>query len=504
MKLLIADRDETERAGIRWLVSAYRLGFTQVDEATDIESLLEMIERQTPDVLCVEVEMIPTASWDSFVRTVHRYAHTVVAITTEAVFERATQAIQLHAVNLLVKPLSPDQLKQTMGRIVQRIKRENREPDKRPLPDERSHSVSYESLFVDQPTHLPIHLIFFQTAKNSATTDLLQWVKKYPFLYEPIPFLLSDGIVVLFPPEVSNPEHYLQTETQRLIQEWEERGHGKLTAGIHLGTKSSAQTLHQAYQLTKKALHMRFYRGHHQLLWTHQMPTYLPLDPFLTPEEQREWSTMLDQADKSKIKAWMYNQFTDFPQGYPEPDLLRIRLTSVLAHLRRFMQTYRLDQKSALESRYHDVFQTILYSPVLFRIVQEMLLFTFSLIDGAESQKQQAVSDFIERGLQYIDRHFTKSDLSLEEVASFVGRSPSYFSQVLSQRKRKTFRQYLTETRIRQAKKLLLSDEKNVQEIAYSVGYTDANYFSRVFKETTGRSPRAWRNIEKVKKPKIY
>lgn len=500
MKLLIADRDETERTGIKWLVNSYRLGFSHVHEAADIDTLIQLIESQVPEVLCVELEMIPVSSWETFVRTVHRYVQTVIAMTTESVFERAMQAIQLHTVNLLLKPLSPDQLKQSLGRIVQ--KRSRMEPLHRKNGQrfQQDDAASlYKALFLDKTTPFPIHLMYVQQEVVTKTASLSQWLTNHPFLYEASILPLSDGVVVLFPANVTDAAHYLQTEAQRLLQEWEERGQGRITVGVHLGTKSSAKTLHQAYALTKKALSMQFFRGHQQLLWVHQLPTYLPLDPFLTPEEQRTWGTMLEQADKAKIKTWMYRQFTEFPQGYPEPDLLRIRLTSVLAHLRRYMQTYHLDRQSALEARYHDVFQTILYSPVLFRIVQEMVLFTFELIGAAEAQKQHAQSDFIERGLQYIDRHFTDPNLSLEEVANFVGRSPGYFSQLLSNRRQQTFRQYITEKRIRKAENLLLSDEQTVQEIAYAVGYTDANYFSRVFKTCTGLSPRAWRNMMKVK-----
>lgn len=495
MRLLIAERDEMERAGIKWLVSAYNLGFTHIDEAVDAETLLRTVENRTPDILCVELDMIPSASWHVFVRTVQRYAHTVIAFTAEAVFERAMQAIELHAVQLLLKPLSPDQLKHTIGRAVQRLKRTNRLSQETADAHSQSDSASFAALFVEEASPLPIHLMYVQPERSREKSSLADWLTKYPFLYEPSVFPLSDGVILHFPSQIEQPAQYLRTEARRLLLEWEERGRGRLAAGIHLGTESSARSLHEAYKMTKNVLSMRFFRGHQQLLWAHEMPELLPLDPFLTPFEQRTWNTMLEQSDKAAVKSWMYQQFTEFPQGYPQPDMLRIRLTSILAHLRRFMQTYRLDERSQYEARYHDVFQTILYGPVLFRIVQEMLLFTFTLIDAAEAQREQAMGDFVERGLQYIDRHYNNPNLSLEEVAGFVGRSASYFSQVFSQRKKKTFRQYLTETRIQRAKLLLQNDEHHIQEVAYAVGYTDANYFSRVFKEATGLSPRAWRNI---------
>lgn len=499
MNLLIADRDQTERTGIKWLATTSRLGFTRIDEAEDVETLIQTIEQKTPDVLCVELEMIPPSHWELFIRCVNRYVRATIAVTAEAVFERAMQAIQLGARTLLVKPLSPEQLRRAFVRASNTCAYKKTEAKELSRDQSEKDTFTHTSLFVHQPTANPVHLMYFLPEKKENKDGLIRWLNRYPFVHEAALLPLSDGVVALYSRIAGDPEAYLRSEGQRLLQAWEGEGRGLLTIGIHLGTKHRAQSVHHAYQVTKRALSMRFYRGQHQLLWAHELPEYLQLDPFLTPEEQREWKQMLENGDKSAIKRWMYRHFTDFPSGYLDPDLLRIRLTSVLAHLRRFMQTYHLDRQARLEPYYHDIFQTILYEPVLFRIVQEILLFTFALVDAAENQKRQALGDFIERGQQYIEQHFAKPTLSLEEVAAFVGRNPNYFSQTFAKQKGQTFRQYLTEVRIQKAKQLLREGTLSVQEVADAVGYTDPNYFSRVFKALTGASPNAWRNMEKHK-----
>ncbi|WP_187119806.1 hypothetical protein [Numidum massiliense] len=48
VKLLIAARDATERVGVEWLVSAYRLAFTAIEQASDWPTLLIAIERVQP------------------------------------------------------------------------------------------------------------------------------------------------------------------------------------------------------------------------------------------------------------------------------------------------------------------------------------------------------------------------------------------------------------------------------------------------------------------------
>lgn len=52
--------------------------------------------------------------------------------------------------------------------------------------------------------------------------------------------------------------------------------------------------------------------------------------------------------------------------------------------------------------------------------------------------------------------------------------------------------QYLQQVRVDKAKKLLLTTEMNVQQIAYTVGYENVSFFIRVFNKITGCTPSQW------------
>ncbi len=59
---------------------------------------------------------------------------------------------------------------------------------------------------------------------------------------------------------------------------------------------------------------------------------------------------------------------------------------------------------------------------------------------------------------------------------------------MFSQEKGESFVDYLTRLRISRAKEMLRSGQ-NVKQTAAGVGYSDANYFSRLFKKWEGLSP---------------
>jgi two-component system response regulator YesN len=490
MRLLIADRDSTERIGIQWLITSYSMRFNEIRQSPDIVSLMKELEEYKPDILLVELEMIPPTSWGTFVYAIEKYAGTIIAVTTEAVFERACQAIQLQVSGLLLKPLSPERIRQALS-IATRSKR------KKEITTEIGKKIEtlqnqYASLFFDTEvsTSKVIGLMVVQPEDKTEIRELSEWLEDYSFLQQPYILPLREHVVCLIP---SYTSEMIYQEAQRVVKEATERNRNKLFIAVSSISNSSI-SIHTCYEKALQVLKMIFFKGYHQIVEIQDVPVFLDIDPFLTPAEQRVWILMLEDGDRVAIKRWLYEQFTEFPEGYPDPDLLRIRITSILAHLRRFMQTYQLEKIPSMEIRYQEIFQTILHVSVSFRIVQEVLLFIYDIVQQANDQKENSFGDFIERGLRYIDEYFHRSDLTLEEVANFVQRSPSYFSHILSKKRAQTFRQYLTDVRIKQAKHLLSTTLLTVREIAFAVGYDDPNYFSRLFKDYIGSPPRLWRN----------
>lgn len=106
----------------------------------------------------------------------------------------------------------------------------------------------------------------------------------------------------------------------------------------------------------------------------------------------------------------------------------------------------------------------------------------------------------IQQAKEYIDRHYMNPDLALNRVAAQVNLSPSYFSVVFGQATGQTFKEYLTEIRIKKAKELLRMTTQGAADISYQVGYSDPHYFSYVFRKNTGLSPTQFRLQAQIKR----
>jgi two-component system response regulator YesN len=111
----------------------------------------------------------------------------------------------------------------------------------------------------------------------------------------------------------------------------------------------------------------------------------------------------------------------------------------------------------------------------------------------AEVARRSSYRTFVVLAQKFMDGHYAKPDLSLEEVASAAGISAGYLSRLLKQETGFSFIDYLTRVRITRAVQLMNDPAMKVYEVAEAVGYTSQHYFSRAFKKVFGRSPIEYR-----------
>ncbi|WP_026043614.1 response regulator transcription factor [Treponema primitia] len=94
----------------------------------------------------------------------------------------------------------------------------------------------------------------------------------------------------------------------------------------------------------------------------------------------------------------------------------------------------------------------------------------------------------LSKAIEYIHEHQTEG-IQLSSVAEAAQVSSAYLSRLFSEHLKTNFVDYLTELRMEKAEKLILEGKMNVKEVAFAVGYQDPNYFSKIFKKTTGVLP---------------
>ena len=93
---------------------------------------------------------------------------------------------------------------------------------------------------------------------------------------------------------------------------------------------------------------------------------------------------------------------------------------------------------------------------------------------------------------QYIAGNYAEP-ISIDAVAEHFHLSRQYFSKLFRRVTGRSPHAYLTEVRIRRAQELLALPDLSIQDVATNVGFSDPYYFSRCFRKHTKMTPSAYR-----------
>ena len=104
-------------------------------------------------------------------------------------------------------------------------------------------------------------------------------------------------------------------------------------------------------------------------------------------------------------------------------------------------------------------------------------------------ERHPAVIDVrVSNAIRYITDHYSE-DIGINDLASLCNLNVNYFGILFKQSTGLSFRQYLTAIRINHAENMLKHGESSIAEIAERCGFSDAYYFSRVYKKSRGIPP---------------
>ncbi|MBN1555049.1 MAG: helix-turn-helix domain-containing protein [Phycisphaerae bacterium] len=95
--------------------------------------------------------------------------------------------------------------------------------------------------------------------------------------------------------------------------------------------------------------------------------------------------------------------------------------------------------------------------------------------------------------ISFIEEHYDQP-IRLEQLAKIAHMSSRHLLRTFREATGLTPIEYLLHRRIHRAVNLLQTEDLNVTEVAFTVGFTDSNYFSRQFRNITGQRPTSVRN----------
>ena len=102
--------------------------------------------------------------------------------------------------------------------------------------------------------------------------------------------------------------------------------------------------------------------------------------------------------------------------------------------------------------------------------------------------------DRTNRAVDYIFAHYGR-ELSLEEVAEHLGMKPTYFSRVFKQATGRSFVEFVNRLRISKSCELLADGDRPVTQVCFESGFNNISNFNRRFQQLKGMTPSHYRRL---------
>ncbi|SFR03911.1 PocR ligand-binding domain-containing protein [Desulfoscipio geothermicus] len=184
------------------------------------------------------------------------------------------------------------------------------------------------------------------------------------------------------------------------------------------------------------------------------------------------------------------------PEYSTRPNYVKARILELLVLVSRALADRGCDVEELLElnMKYTLEMSKIKLADQLYLWVKKVLAEYFEHLSKAKKDRTTRV---LEKVVKYVEAEYSKN-LTLDSLAQLFYYSPCYLSSIFKKELGVTFVDYLTQARVKEAKKLLLNTNKTVSQVAAEVGFNSETYFSRVFKKLVGMPPGEYRKLAKI------
>ncbi len=142
-------------------------------------------------------------------------------------------------------------------------------------------------------------------------------------------------------------------------------------------------------------------------------------------------------------------------------------------------------------------FKTRLYAESLATAFAIHLLRHYSTLEARELRVTSDLNKTrLRQAIDYVHEYYTR-DLSVAELASVANVSPSHFAQLFKQTMGMAPHEYLIACRIEHAKRLLMTRDISIHEVASQCGFADQSHLTRHFRHIIGVTPGALRKDQR-------
>lgn len=508
-RILIVDDEHEIANGLCFLIARYCRDFEIAGIAHDGTEAEELLEETEVSVVITDIRM-PDEDGLIMIQNIRQkgLARHFIILSGYADFAYAKKAISLGVEDFLLKPVSVEELQRTLGRIAEKISREEEQTRRQQSMQEELREVYLQH--------------FLQKGENEESVPEILQGAGFPMRGTGyVCFCLDGAEAAEQEPADRESIRASSGEAMELLSEWAqgvvlvryEGGkeaallalQGELTetdlvyraeklrtdlirkSGVHccigIGLRvNDWRDLPQSFEQARISLNYRIVKGtntsiaYADISAIEEKPQLISRDNMLALEES------IDRLDNNGCRSCIRKIFDEIKMrdDVALEDLQRTAIGMVLFSIRRIPSAqYQLNRylgKNIFTLENIEKFRTL---DQLCNWITNMICAMNDLMlkDNLPDKR-----DLIEEAKSYIRKNYNK-DISLQKMAELLYINPFYLSQLFKKKTGKTYQSYLTDIRLERARKLLEQTDLRAEDVCEMVGYKDVKYFKKKLRE---------------------
>ncbi len=511
-RVLVVDDEEILREGLRTFVSWDDLGYEFAGSANSVAQALVFLESHDVDVMITDIKM-PVQNGLQLLEIMHEeYPDTkVVVLSGYGEFEYAQKAIRFGAVDFLMKPVNFAELKRLMFCLRER------------MDEERKQSMAIQEYYRLRLTNLLNTLSHGDTDTAPLDSVLPPEVRGRPYCL----LRIHCRFDIACPPDG-------KTEIEAVIQKvsppfgqvlcynnelreiaclfWSDKGiqtdgtdFAEASSGILERMKipviigvslchNDLSTLHQAYVQAGKALQYHLIKNKSSVIAYSEIADLLSGQCSLECHFDREFFSGVTEPEKrnSVLPELLARMDMIYRDGENISYICAFCIQALLT-VTNCLENYT-GRETEFDKKLYGVIRQISLCNQMDEMKQFVSSYLTDVVDSVNAfERDDHFGNLIKNIRLYINEHYAEG-LTLKILADVFYLHPIYLSHIFKEKTGTNYLDYLTEIRMEKAKEFLKNQEYKIYNISQKVGYENPCYFSKLFKNYTGMTPKKYRD----------
>lgn len=460
----------------------------------------ELFKKHLPEIILTDIKM-PICDGLSMIQQIREISQDVIIsiITAYADFEYAKSALQYQVHDFLIKPITIKMIKTQVEELINlaNIQAKNLEQQKYNqinnilhglIPPNDEFSKQYIALF-------GYKLLDFKTSSDFTFFDA-------GLIFYSVQNIMEE----IFPKTEDLFQWYLIKETHRIFyllfllpNTPSTRKLNEIEQKVRLGCSKLEQILSEKLFLKIACINRELFSGKNiyekYLDINKQLEYSLPETQILVKIDHSEF--YLERKICESIRKKDFSNSKSITQELLEGHSDFFDIENIVIHLIYYLFVAFEDELETRKISFQNFYS--LFPKLDKTMSKEKIINTLSLgfekisslLDNYNPRTLHPIIYHIEHDVR---SNYSKIEL-LKDYAEKYHINTNYLSELFVKELGKTFSDFITEIRIKEAKKMLKDPGVKIYEVATFLGYNDGRYFSQLFKRCTGMSPKEYQNI---------